>query len=168
VTCPGKSSRDLSANVSTVRDGMEQTQKQISYTLAPCRNKSSPSRSCRSVSIVFGCKPSALPVAVLSGRSSSTLDLIPYRASVALIVTYQYHAKPKAADIYQVNLRKHQTRGSRAGNNHILNLRNIISYIVWPSVEACVNCHWSHDDRCEWRMAIRWSGIQSCIERRYL
>jgi hypothetical protein len=56
----------------------------MSYTFTPLRNRSSPSLSCRSVSMVLGCKPSALPVAVLLARSSRTVVLMPYRANVEL------------------------------------------------------------------------------------
>jgi hypothetical protein len=147
------SSGELSANKPTNRARTEHTQKQISYTLAPLRNKSSPSRSCRSVSIVFGCKPSALPVAVLSGRSSRTLDLIPYRASVDLYSTHQRYANWQMSE--KRSSRKHQARRPSSGDDHILNFGVIVSDVVWSSVEALVDCHRSHDDRYKRVTAIR-------------
>jgi hypothetical protein len=136
----------------------------MSYTLTPLRNNSSPSRSCRSVSIVFGCKPSALPVAVLSARSSNTIDLIPYRASVELHPTYQHHVNPEFRGTY---LRKHQSRRSSSGDDHILHLRDIINGAVWNSVEAFVDCHRSHGDVSKCVMAIRWSGVESCFTKQH-
>lgn len=60
-------------------------QMQMSYTLVLTRMSSSASRSIRKVSIVFGCRPSARPVLVWSGRSSMIVDIIPNRARLSLV-----------------------------------------------------------------------------------
>ena len=60
-----------------VRGRDRDTQKQISYTFAPLRSNSSDNLSCFSVSMVFGCRPSALPVDVAVGRSSRRVTGVP-------------------------------------------------------------------------------------------
>jgi len=66
--------------------GFLHTQKQMSYILAPFCRSGPANPNCLNVSIVFGCSPSALPVDVLSGRSSRIVVLIPYRTRFDLVL----------------------------------------------------------------------------------
>ncbi len=77
--------------------GLFLTQKQISYILAPFFKRVSAKPSCLKVSIDFGCSPSALPVEVLSVRSSTIVVLIPNRTKFDL--SPKINQKPLPRDI---------------------------------------------------------------------
>jgi hypothetical protein len=111
----------------------------MSYTLVPTLMRLSAKRSIRKVSMVFGCRPSARPVLVWSGRSSIIFDATPKRARFSLShpgVSPTRRLRGKCI----TNSRQHQTRRS---STHYADIHGF-AFVPVKGLDVLLDCSWCH------------------------